>query len=76
MTSMVHKYCGGIIAESVDPNFRAIPGMLVQCKDFYLAGTKTHPDRGSPIMCPKCNKQVGVREVSFPDETEDSDCLE
>lgn len=76
MTQMIHKHCGGVIAESVNPHFRAIPGMLVQCNDFYIVGTKQHPVKGSKIICPKCEKQVSIRELDFsgPDE-EESDCI-
>jgi len=75
MIKMIHKHCGGVIARPVDPNFHAIPGMLVQSNDFILESTGKRPINGSPIICPKCNKQVGFREVDFPDD-EDTEPVE
>jgi len=76
MIFMQHKHCGGIIAQAVDPNFHAVDGMLIQCKDFYLTGTLKHPEKGSKIMCPKCKKQVAIREIHFTDDDDDHEaCL-
>jgi len=74
MIRMLHKHCGGHIATAVDPNFCAIPGMLVQSNDFILVETGRRPINGSPIMCPKCHKQVAIREVTFEDDDTEEVC--
>jgi hypothetical protein len=65
MTLMMHKRCGGIIAHSVDPEFQAVEGMQLQSRDFVLEHNGKHPRRGSPILCPKCKRQVSVVELEF-----------
>lgn len=65
MTLMMHKHCGGIIAHSEDPDFVAVQGMKLESKDFILESNGKHPRRGSPIICPKCGKQISISSLEF-----------
>lgn len=68
MTLMMHKHCGGVIAHSEDPSFVAVEGMELRSADFILESTGKHPRKGSPIICPKCKKQVSVSNLEFPQD--------
>lgn len=64
MCQMVHKICGTVLAESVDPDFVASEGMLLRSADWRKPdGSKFR--QNAPILCPKCKKQISVHHLEF-----------